>query len=241
MADNNKRNVICDYKGSVNQDQPVNHRRYTFLEKEENDKLVIGLRFDSRNTSSNRNEILGQWAISDDRYVLYFHINIEADENVQSIAVRNSIIRSKLAGYIRKILNADKKLISLNEELFKSPIIVYFKCALPYYNRVENWGTVEEYLSEKDLIILQYNRREVEIIKLLTREHIDKKMFEFYNGSTDYKIGEIELVEIDSKEILGIYNLEFFVSVIKENKTDKFKMSLKIYDDIVDIIQFEKV
>lgn len=239
MAVDNEREVICEYKGSVNQTEPINHRRYTFLPKEEVDKLVVGLRFDSRNTDSNRNEILGQWAISDDRYVLYFHINIEFDENAQSIAVRDSIIRNSLADSIKKVLKAETKLLESKEELFKSPVIVYFKCALPYYNRVENWGTVEEYLSDKDLKVLQYSRKEVDIIKLLIQEHIEKKIFDFYKNNEDYKIGNIDFCNIESNEIIRVYCVDFIVDAINNGKIQKFKGSIKIANKIVDIIEFE--
>ncbi|MGL4656160.1 MAG: staygreen family protein [Sarcina sp.] len=239
MAVENEREVICEYKGSVNQVEPVNHRRYTFLPKEDVDKLVVGLRFDSRNTDSNRNEILGQWAISDDRYVLYFHINIEFDENAQSVAVRDSIIRSTLAKSIKKILKADIKLLEFKEDLFKSPVIVYFKCTLPYYNRVENWGTVEEYLSDKDLKVLQYSRKEVDIIKLLIQEHIEKKIFDFYKDDEDYKMGNLEFCNIDSNEVLRIYCIDFIVDVLIKEKIQKFKGTIKISQEVFDIIQFE--
>lgn len=239
MAVDNEREVICEYKGSVNQTEPINHRRYTFLPKEEVDKLVVGLRFDSRNTDSNRNEILGQWAISDDRYVLYFHINIEFDENAQSIAVRDSIIRNSLADSIKKVLKAETKLLESKEELFKSPVIVYFKCALPYYNRVENWGTVEEYLSDKDLKVLQYSRKEVDIIKLLIQEHIEKKIFDFYKNDEDYKIGNIDFCNIESNEIIRVYCVDFIVDAINNGKIQKFKGAIKIANKIVDIIGFE--
>ncbi|MGL4451206.1 MAG: staygreen family protein [Sarcina sp.] len=238
MAVDNERGVICEYKGSVNQVEPINHRRYTFLPKKDVDKLVIALRFDSRNTDSNRNEILGQWAISDDRYVLYFHINIEFDENAQSVAVRDSIIRSTLAKSIKKILNADIKLLESKKELLKSPVIVYFKCALPYYNHVENWGTVQEYVSNKDLKVLQYSRKEVDIIKLLIQEHIEEKVFDFYKDD-DYKVDNIEFCNIDSNETLRIYCVDFLVDVIKNEKVQKFRGTIKISNKIVDIIQFE--
>ncbi|MGL4760197.1 MAG: staygreen family protein [Sarcina sp.] len=238
MADANERAIVCEYKGSVSVEQPINHRRYTFLEKEKNDKLVIGLRFDSRNTDSNRNEILGQWAISDDRYVLYFHINIEADENAQSVALRDSMIRSRLVSYIGRILKADTRLINSNEELLKAPVIIYFKCALPYYNRVEKWGIAKDYLAYKNSKFGRHNRNEVEIIKLLMREHIDEKIFGFYNGNKDYNLRDIEFVDIDSKEVLEIHHIEFFVNVEDKDEVKKFKGTIKISNDVIDIVQF---
>ena len=241
MAEANERAIVCEYKGSVSAEQPINHRRYTFLEKEESDKLVIGLRFDSRNTDSKRNEILGQWAISDNRYVLYFHINIEADENMQSVALRDSMIRSKLVSCISRILKADMKLINSNEELLKAPVIIYFKCTLPYYNRVEKWGVTEEYLVSKNSKFGRHNRNEVEIIKLLIKEHIDEKIFDFYKEGKDYNVRDIEFIDIDSKEILEIHYIDFRVKVKVVNEIQKFKGTIRISADVVEIVQFEVI
>lgn len=239
MKDNDKKEFICEYKGSVNEFEPINHRRYTFLKKEDIDKLVVALKFDSRNTDSDRNEILGEWAVSDDKYVLYFHVNIDFDESIQSVAVRDSIVRNGLAESIKKILIIDKKLLNNKKELFKSSIIIYFKCALPYYNRLENWGIVEEYLSDKDLKVLQYSRREVDIIKLLIKEYIEDKISDFYNNDRNYKVNNIEIFDIESNEMIKIYFIDFLVDVLKNKEIQKFKGTIKISDKMIDIIKFE--
>lgn len=239
MKNDSERNFICEYKGSVDEVEPVDHRRYTFLQKEDSDKLVVALKFDSRNTDSDRNEILGEWAVSDNKYVLYFHINIDFDESIQSVAVRDSIVRNGLAGAIKRILTIDKKLLENKKELFKSSIIIYFKCALPYYNRLENWGTVEEYLSDKDLKVLQYTRREVDIIKLLIKKHIEEKIYNFYNGNKEYKIDNIEIFNIESNELIRIYYIDFLVNVVKNEKMQKFKGTIKVSEKVFDIIKFE--
>ena len=239
MKDDSERNFICEYKGSVDEFEPVDHRRYTFLKKEDGDKLVVALKFDSRNTDTARNEVLGEWAVSDNKYVLYFHVNIDFDESIQSVAVRNSIARNGLAESIKRILTIDKKLLENKKELFKSSIIIYFKCALPYYNRLENWGTVEDYLSNKDLKVVQYGRREVEIIKLLIKKYIEEKVCNFYDNDEEYKIENIDIFNIESNELIKIYYIDFLVNVTRTQKIQNFIGTIKISGKVLDIIKFE--
>ena len=231
---NNLNEVRCKYIGSVNEVEPINHRRYTFLENEEVSRLIVGLRFDSRNTDNSGNELIGQWALWDDKYTLYFHVNIKNDENIQCVAIRDLNIREELADKIKKLIKAESKFIKANEILQYSKVIVYFNSSLPYYNRVENWGNIDDYLKEKDLSHLKYKRKEIEVLKALLKPYINKKLVELHNGN--FNIDYIDIISLENRDLVEVYEIEFNVVI---DKDILFIGSARISDGEIDIINFD--
>lgn len=228
--------LICEYKGSVSDIQPVSHRRYTFLENESTKKLVVGLKYDARNTDVYGNEILGEWAISDDKYVLYFHINIKHNENIQSMAVRDITIREALADKIRNILMAERALFDTYKELYDSRIIVYFKSSLPYYNKVESWGFVHNYLQNIEVDFFKYYRKEREITKLLLHPYIKERIIEIYKEDRDYSL---DVVSLDGDEIACNYEANCILRVDSFNKNKEiYNFSVNFSKDSVYVSRF---
>lgn len=233
--------VKCQYKGSVNKFEPIAHRRYTFLEKENIDNLVVALRYDSRNSDSYRNEILGEWAITDGSYTLYFHINVQADANSQSVAVRNAMIRSSLPEKIRKIIRADVDFINKNEYLKKSAVIIYFKSTNSYYNRVEQWGNITDYLSDIDIKMYTDKLKEVEFIKVLMKPMIFEKLRELYGFDYEGNLLGLEIRDFKFIEFLKIFEVEVDVFVKEGEQKILHKASIKAVKDNINLFSLERV
>lgn len=232
---NSSREVKCKYLGSVSEVEPISNRKYTFLENEEVCNLVIALRFDSRNTDIKRNEIIGQWARSDEEYTLYFHVNIKSDDSDRYVAIRDLNIRAKLASKIRKIVQAEKKFINANQELKNSKVIVYFNSSLPYYNSIENWGIINDYLLDKDLSYLNKSRVEIELIKNMLSPIIQVTLENEF-GLND-KLEYLDVVELNAKELIDIYELEFNT----ECKGKIFKGNIVIINGKIDVRNIEEI
>ncbi|MGL4742251.1 MAG: staygreen family protein [Sarcina sp.] len=233
--------VKCQYKGSVNKFEPIAHRRYTFLEKENVDNLVVALRYDSRNSDSYKNEILGEWAITDGEYTLYFHINVQADANSQSVAVRNAMIRSSLPEKIRKIIKADINLINKHEYLKKSAVIIYFKSANTYYNKVEQWGYISDYLLDVDIKMYTDKLKEVEFMKVLMKPMIVEKLRELYGFDYEGSLLGLEIKDFKFIEFLKVFEVEVDVFVKEGEEEVLHKASIKAVKDNINLFSLERV
>ncbi|MGL5635200.1 MAG: staygreen family protein [Sarcina sp.] len=233
--------VKCQYKGSVNKFEPIAHRRYTFLEKENADNLVVALRYDSRNSDSYRNEVLGEWAITDGNYTLYFHINVQADANSQCVAVRNAMIRSSLPEKIKKIIRADINLINEHEYLKDSAVIIYFKSANAYYNKVEQWGCINDYLLDVDIKMYTGKLKEVEFIKVLMKPMIVEKLKELFGFSYEGKVLSLEIKEFKFIEFLKVFEVEVDAVVKEDDEDILYKASIKAVKDNINLFSLERV
>lgn len=232
--------IVCEYKGSVTKTQPISHRRYTFLENDNFRKLVVALKYDSRNTDVNGNQLLGEWAISHDRYVLYFHINIKKDESTQSIAVQDSILRESLALKIKNILIAEKELLEKNKILCNSRVIVYFKSSLPYYDSVESWGFVRDYLYKNDLSLFKHHRKESDIIRLLLNPYIKEKLNKFEDDNDKDNDNDeyfLDIVSLKGDEFSHDYRGEFILRVNSSKKSYKF--SANFNENCINVSEFK--
>lgn len=207
MANCEESMLQIEYRDYVNEVEPIDHRRYTFVEMQDRDILSIGLRYDFQKVSSKRNEILGQWAMTDGNYNLYFELDLDRDDKVASVAVRDAIVRRCLANSIKKIIKEDSSLIDANEFLKESPVIIYFKSSLPYYNKVENWGLVINYLEDDNLEFINNNKIEGDIIKLLLMPHINNQLEFLYGEPKEFCLQKINIVKVENKGINHIYNI----------------------------------
>lgn len=229
-------NLSCEYKGSVNEVEPISHRRYTFLQNNEFKKLIVALKFDSRNTDVEGNEILGEWAMSDEKYVLYFHVNIKPEENTQSVAIRDLVVRENLTDKIIAILNAEKDFIDANSELINSRVIIYFKSSLPYYSRIESWGSVRDYLESSDISYLKQSRKEIGIIKNLLSPYVNSELEKLYLEKKSYSI---DVINIQGDELLGNYEASFILRVDIDNENKEiYKFDVNFGDEDIYVSKF---
>lgn len=195
-----------EFRESVDLHEPVNHRRYTFVKNNDQYTLSIGLRYDFQKINSKRDEVLGQWAMTDGIYNLYFQVHLESDSE-SSVGVKDAILRRTLASHIKQIIKADKSLINRHTYLKDSPVIIYFKSSLPYYNKIENWGKVQNYLNDENIDCINGNNAEIEIVKLLLIPYINREIEALYGKSKTYSLDNITLVNIESNGLNFNYNV----------------------------------
>lgn len=217
-----------EYRDYVNEIEPIDHRRYTFIEMENKDVLSIGLRYDFQKVNSERNEILGQWGMTDGQYNLYFELNLDRDDKVASVAVRDAIVRRCLANSIKRILKEDSALIIANKFLEDSPVIIYFRSSLPYYNKVENWGLVKNYLEDDNLEFINDNKLEGDIIKLLLMPHINKHLEILYGEYKEFCLQKMNIVKVENKGIDYIYNIIVSLPIEVEQDEENVVMNFSV-------------
>ncbi|MCY6960037.1 staygreen family protein [Clostridium brassicae] len=142
----NPEKLFVEFKPGVTFIEPIVPRKYTLTHSDITAELflTIGLVYDYEKINPMRDEVLGEWMDLDNKY--FFNIYLYVGQfTPKVVAIRNKIFRKELPLAIEAIRYGDRKFFDVHKELDNVPIIVYFNSAIPYYNRVENWGTFSEY------------------------------------------------------------------------------------------------
>ena len=219
-----------DFKDSISAEDPINHRRYTFVDsKDGNASLSIGLRYNFKKLASKGNEILGEWAVTEGEYILYFHIHLDKCNRPAGIGVRNAIIRRNLVDCIKQILKADIKLINKHAYLKQSNVIVCFKSSLPYYDKIENWGSVDDYIGENSFDFIPDSKLELDVIKSLLKPYIDKEVVDLYDEKKNYSMQKIEIISLENLGSISSYKVVLRLRVkVSDNKFENLIIEFKI-------------
>jgi hypothetical protein len=142
----NTEKLYTTFGYGVTPTKPIIPRKYTLTHSDvtANLYLNIGKEYAYDKINRMRDEVLGEWINTNDKYTLNINLYV-GDFGPVFTAIRNAIFRRELPLALEAIVYGDKKFFEAHPELYNSPIIVHFNSAMTYYNRIENWGTPNNY------------------------------------------------------------------------------------------------
>jgi len=92
-----------------------------------------------------RDEVLGQWK-DEDGLSLHFHCHVSGGLVLGPAKWRAAIFKGHLPMALEAIVNGDGEFISREPDFRSAPILVHFHAKQDALNRVEDWGSVQDYL-----------------------------------------------------------------------------------------------
>lgn len=136
------------FRPGVTSRGPIIPRRYTLTHSDKTAELFlnIGKFYAYDKITSMRDEVLGQWVKTPNGYIysVYLHVDAETPTPYQS-AIRNRIFKRELPLALQAIRYGDRLFFDIHPKLDRAPILVYFYSLVPNLNRIEKWGTFEDY------------------------------------------------------------------------------------------------
>lgn len=129
-------------------------RRYTLTHSDDTGQLflMVGNDFDYSKVNENHDEVLAEWVMDDDKYILKVYVDVDGNADLTQVVERDRIFREELPLALKAIVYGDSTFLDKHEFLKDSLIVINFKSRLPEYNKVENWGTIKDFtykLSER--------------------------------------------------------------------------------------------
>jgi hypothetical protein len=133
-------------------EEPIVPRCYTLTHSDSTGDLylTVGPEYDRGQISGwytrfMRDEVLGQWQGSQDGSALAVHCHVSGGLVLGSAAWRDAIFRRELPLVLECFRFGDRALFEAHPELDQSHILVHFHSTRSRYDRVESWGTFQQY------------------------------------------------------------------------------------------------
>lgn len=139
--------LSVEFRKGVTTTEPIIPRRYTLTHSDITADLflTIGLIYAYDKVNATRDEVLGEWIKTQDRYFFYVYLYVDGQYGPEVSAMRNYIFRRELPLALESIRYGDKDFFTAHPELNYYPIIVHFSSTDSQYNKIENWGTFSDY------------------------------------------------------------------------------------------------
>lgn len=136
-----------EFRQGVTVTEPVIGRKYTLTHSDITAELflTIGLQFAYDKVNSTRDEVLAEWRYYNRSTFLYTYVYVDGQYGPAVSAVRNQIFRRELPLALEAIRYGDKAFFTAHPELDTAPIWIHFDSINPEYNRLEYWGTPNDY------------------------------------------------------------------------------------------------
>jgi len=92
-----------------------------------------------------RDEVLGQWK-DEDGLALHFHCHVSGGLVLGPAKWRYAIFKGHLPMALEAIINGDGDFLHRQTNFQNAPLLVHFHAKQASLNRVEEWGSVRDYL-----------------------------------------------------------------------------------------------
>ncbi|RPF51078.1 staygreen protein [Aquisalibacillus elongatus] len=139
--------LYVEYRDGVTPYEPLLNRRHTLTHSDETGELflTVGLSYAYDLFNEMRDEVIGEWIDQADGcfYHVYLYVGGPFSEEVASI--RNDIFRRELPLALEAIRYGDRGIFNLHPSLDSCQIITHFMSVYPQFNKIENWGTFDDY------------------------------------------------------------------------------------------------
>ncbi|GKX65372.1 staygreen family protein [Inconstantimicrobium mannanitabidum] len=147
MSKLNPQKLTTTFGTGVTYSEPIIPRRYTLTHSDVTAELFlnIALKFAYDKITTMRDEVLGEWLNTDNKYTYHVYLYVDGQFGPATAAIRNEIFRRELPLALEAIRYGDKLFFSAHPELDNAFIIVHFNSLSPRYNKKENWGTFSQY------------------------------------------------------------------------------------------------
>lgn len=159
MSKLNPEKLSVEYREGVTATEPIIPRRYTLTHSDITAELflTIGLSYAYDKTTAMRDEVLGEWIKTSEKYCFCAYLYVDGQFGPGVSAIRDAVFRRELPLALEAIRYGDKEFFNVHFEFDNYPIIVYFMSASPQYNKIENWGTFSDYDITSALSLSQAN------------------------------------------------------------------------------------
>ena len=140
--------LTVEFRQGVTPIAPIIPRRYTLTHSDITAQLflTIGSSYAFDKLNATRDEVLGEWVNLNNCYYYYVYLYIDGQFIDPSKApIRNEVFIRELPKALKAIRYGDDKFFALHSKLKQAPIIVFFNSSIPWFNRIENWGTFSDY------------------------------------------------------------------------------------------------
>ncbi|MGM9926376.1 MAG: staygreen family protein [Bacillus sp. (in: firmicutes)] len=130
---------------------PLLGRKYTMTHSDETGDLFvsIGCIYDYPMLTKKRDEVLANWNIRHDQYILQGFVYVTGGEFSEEMAnVRYNIFKREMETALKSIMFADQTFFLQYPFLLDAPIYIHFYSTLPLYNQVLYFGTPRMYFEE---------------------------------------------------------------------------------------------
>lgn len=139
--------LYVEFRTGITMTEPAIGRKYTLTHSDITAELflTIGLQFAYDKVNPMRDEVLAEWRTNNGFPFLYVYVYVDGQFDPEVSAVRNRIFRRELPLALEAIRYGDRKFFVAHPDLDNAPIWIHFDSTNPWYNRLENWGTPNDY------------------------------------------------------------------------------------------------
>ncbi|URZ17916.1 staygreen family protein [Clostridium felsineum] len=140
--------LSVEFRKGVTKTEPIIPRRYTLTHSDVTAELflTIGLSYAyDKIDNYMRDEVVGKWINKEGSYIYCVHLYVDDPNSYNFPTMRNLIFRRELPLALEAISYGDREFFKAHPQLNNVPIIVFFMSVYPEFNKVENWGTFENY------------------------------------------------------------------------------------------------
>jgi Staygreen protein len=128
-------------------------RRYTLTHSDATGDLflTIGLNYDNRQVSGiytrlMRDEVLAEWKEDENGPALHVYCHVSGGLILGTAGWRYGIFKYHLPMVLEAFRFGDRPLFEAHPDLDQAPVRVHFHSGVARYNKVEDWGKLENYL-----------------------------------------------------------------------------------------------
>jgi hypothetical protein len=139
--------LYVEFRPGVTMTEPIIGRKYTLTHSDITADLflTIGLQFAYDKVNAMRDEVLAEWRTNNEFPFLYGYVYIDGKYGPAFSIVRNAIFRRELPLALEAIRYGDRRLFIAHPDLDNAPIWIHFDSENQEYNRLEYWGTPNDY------------------------------------------------------------------------------------------------
>lgn len=143
----NPEKLSVEFRQGITPAEPIIPRRYTLTHSDITAELFLTIGYDYAydKITSMRDEVLAEWCTLNGQCILCVYLYVDGQFGPTTAAIRNFIFRRELSLALEAIRYGDREFFNVHPELDSAPIMVHFMSSIPYYNKVENWGTPYDY------------------------------------------------------------------------------------------------
>lgn len=207
----NPKMLSVEFRNGVTDEKPVEGRRYTLTHNDDTGELFLTVAltyaYDKIN-SKDRDEVFGDWKRVDNRFILKIYVYVDGNEGREEAFKRDRIFRKELPLALSAIKYGDRKFLENHDDLVDSNIIVRFISAYEELNKVENYGTLNEYnmriennksnenLYMEESILNDNDPLVNEFIITLLNPYIKQEVVKLYNKDMYYCLKDVQVMEL---------------------------------------------
>jgi len=152
MTDLDPSKLHVRFQGEILSDEFRVPRCYTLTHSDATGDLflTIGIEYNHRQISGlytrlMRDEVLAEWKEDGEAFSLHVYCHVSGGLIIGSAEWRDNIFHHHLRQVLEAFREGDKQVFSLKPELDNSLIYVHLKSNKARFNRLEEWGKLENY------------------------------------------------------------------------------------------------